>query len=38
MIESDPKFTDSIIRRWQWHTGESAILESNGKSFEELGE
>ena len=36
--ESDPKFVDSIVKRWQQHTGESAILESNGKSFEELGE
>ena len=38
MIESDPKFVDSIIKRWQQHTGEFAILESHGKSFEELGE
>ena len=37
MIESDPKLADSIVRRWQQHTAESAILESNGKSFEELG-
>ena len=38
MMESAPKLVDSIVRRWQQHTGESAILESNGKSFEELGE
>lgn len=34
MMESDPKLVDAIIRRWQRHTGESAILESNGKSFD----
>ena len=38
MMESDPKLVDAIIRRWQRHTGEFAILDSNGKSFEELGE
>ena len=38
MMESDSRYVDAIIRRWQRHTSESAILESNGKSFEELGE
>ena len=38
MVESDPKLVDAIIRRWQQHTGESAILENNGKTFDELGE
>ena len=38
MMESDPKLADSIVRRWHQHTGESAILELNGKSFKELGE
>ena len=31
MMELDPKFVDSIIKRWQQHTGEFAILESHGK-------
>lgn len=36
MIELDPKYVDTIIRRWQKHTGKSAILESTGKSFDEV--
>lgn len=36
MMEIDPKYCDVIIRRWQKLTGQQAILESNGKSFEEI--
>tara|TARA_R100001082_G_scaffold22052_1_gene10611 strand:+ start:2099 stop:3343 length:1245 start_codon:yes stop_codon:yes gene_type:complete len=35
-IELDPKYCDVIIERWQNYTQEKAILESNGKTFEEL--
>jgi DNA modification methylase len=35
MMELDPKYIDTIIRRWQKHTGKQAILESTGKTFEE---
>ena len=36
IMELDPKYVDTIIRRWQKQTGEQAILESNGKTFEEI--
>jgi DNA modification methylase len=35
MMELDPKYVDTIIRRWQKHTNQKAILESTGKTFEE---
>lgn len=34
-IELDPKYVDTIIRRWQKHTGKQALLESTGKVFGE---
>jgi DNA modification methylase len=36
MMELDPKYVDTIIRRWQKHTNKKAILESTGKAFEEV--
>ncbi len=36
IMELDPKYVDTIIRRWQKQTGEVAILESTGKTFEEI--
>lgn len=36
MMELEPKYIDTIIRRWQKLTGKSAILESTGKTFNEL--
>ena len=38
MMELDPKYCDVIIRRWQKQTNQKAILESNGKTFNELSE
>jgi DNA modification methylase len=35
MMELDPKYIDTIIRRWQKHTNQDAILESTGKTFDE---
>ena len=35
-VEIDPKYVDVICRRWQMYTGKQAILESDGRSFEEL--
>lgn len=35
-LEIDPVYVDTIIRRWQAYTGESARHASNGKSFTEL--
>lgn len=36
MMELEPKYCDTIIRRWQHHTGKPAILESTGKTFDEI--
>jgi DNA modification methylase len=36
LIELDPRYCDVIIRRWQEGTGKQAILEADGRSFEEV--
>lgn len=36
MMEMSPKYCDTIIRRWQNLTGQQAILESTGKTFDSL--
>jgi 16S rRNA G966 N2-methylase RsmD len=36
MMELDPKYVDTIIRRWQKHSGKQAILETTGKTFSEI--
>ena len=36
IMELDPKYVDTIIRRWQKQTGDEATLESTGKTFEEI--
>jgi hypothetical protein len=36
LIELDPKYVDVIVRRWQDFTGETAVLESSGQSFDNL--
>jgi hypothetical protein len=35
-IEIDPRYVDAAIRRWQRHTGASAVHVSTGKLFDEL--
>ena len=35
LVEIDPKYVDVIVRRWQQFTGKQAILESDGKPFDE---
>ena len=35
LIELDPKYVDVIVRRWQEYTGNEAMLEGSGQSFEE---
>ena len=37
-IELDPLFIDLAIRRWQRLTGEAAMLESTGETFDQLAE
>ncbi|TNE31626.1 MAG: site-specific DNA-methyltransferase, partial [Alphaproteobacteria bacterium] len=38
LIEYDPLYCDTIIRRWQAYTGKQAILVSTGASFEAVSE
>jgi DNA modification methylase len=37
-IEVDLKYVDVIVRRWQGYTGKKAILEGDGRSFEEVAQ
>jgi DNA modification methylase len=37
-IELDPRYVDTIVRRWQIFTGQDAIQESTGRTFNEIEE
>jgi DNA modification methylase len=37
-IELDPRYVDAIVRRWQAFTGQSAIQESTGRTFNQIEE
>ncbi len=36
LMEVDAKYVDCAIRRWQDYTGKAAVLEEDGRSFEEI--
>ena len=36
LIELDPKYVDTIILRWQELSGGTAILDGDGRSYEEI--
>ena len=36
LIELDPKYVDTIILRWQEFSGGSAVLDGDGRSFEDI--
>ena len=36
LIELDPKYVDVIIRRWQEFTGGTAVLDGDGRTFDEV--
>ena len=36
--ELDPKYVDVIIRRWQGFTGKKAMLDGDGRTFDEIAE
>jgi DNA modification methylase len=36
LVELDPKYCDVIVRRWQDWSGENVVLESDGRTFEEI--
>jgi DNA modification methylase len=37
-IELDPHYVDTIVRRWQAFTGQIAVQESTGRTFNEIEE
>lgn len=36
LVEYDPGYCDTIVRRWQEHTGKAAILQGDGRSFDDM--
>ena len=36
IMEIDPKYADCIVRRWQQYTGRQAVLEADGRTFDDL--
>lgn len=36
LIEFNPRYCDTIIRRWQNYTGKKAVLAKSGATFEEV--
>ena len=36
LIELEPKYVDVIVRRWREQTGKQAVLEADGRTFEEI--
>ena len=37
-VELDPKYIDVICRRWQMYTGKQAVLDGDGRNFDEVAE
>ena len=37
-VELDPKYADVIVRRWQQFTGQKALLDGDGRTFDEVAE
>jgi DNA modification methylase len=35
-VEIDPKYVDVICRRWQMYTGKEAVLEGDGRTFDQI--
>lgn len=38
LIEFDPGYCDTIVRRWQRYTGKQAVLAATGQAFDEVAE
>jgi DNA modification methylase len=36
LMEIDPKYADCIVRRWQEYTGKQAVLEVDGRTFDDI--
>jgi len=35
-LELDPKYVDVVVGRWQTLNGKNAVLEGDGRTFEEI--
>jgi DNA modification methylase len=35
-IELDPKYVDVVVKRWQGLTGKKAVLDGDGRTFDEV--
>jgi len=35
-LEIDPLYVDVIVKRWQEFTGKTAVLDGDGRSFDEI--
>jgi DNA modification methylase len=38
LMEIDPKYADCICRRWQDYSGKQAVLEADGRTFEQVAQ
>jgi DNA modification methylase len=38
LLEIDPKYADCIVRRYQEYTGKQALLEGDGRTFDEIAQ
>ena len=38
LMEIDSRYADCIVRRWQEYTGKQALLDGDGRSFDEIAE
>jgi DNA modification methylase len=38
LMEIDPKYADCIVRRYQEYTGKQAVLDADGRSFDEIAQ
>jgi hypothetical protein len=37
-MEIDLKYADCIVQRWQDYTGKQAVLDGDGRTFDEIAE
>jgi DNA modification methylase len=38
LMEIDPRYVDCIVRRWQEYTGKKAVLDGDGRAFDEVAQ
>jgi hypothetical protein len=37
-MEIDPRYGDCIVKRWQEYTGKRAVLDTDGRTFDEIAQ